>query len=315
MRGPSDDRGRASAAWRHAAVLGPLLASLVVPASAPANAQPPPTFARTTVLTATRPSALTIRIPRAASLTIDDSTASSPNVEIKAASGRLAGFVLTPVRRPDPRVSSALLLLQVGGCATPACKPAPYEYVSGGIGLPTETLSGERRRVTLPAGDYALRVVTDGAPVRATLRLDGLSGARTLGVTRPHAVTLRTDTSSSGTAGVDPLRNIGITSRFRGEAGLMFHVILPVYEPHVRSYAGVCLYHDVRPTTGLYHPGCPSGAAESRYEAGYPALRHERVMYGAHVALRPGEWTLGFYLTGLGGMSTLRVVTLWTDLV
>ena len=313
MRETSD--GRRCSRWgsRRAAVLVSLLASLLLPL-APAGAASPVALARTNVLTATRPSAVTVRVPRAASLVIDDSTASSPNVEIKASSGRIAGFVLTPLRRSDPNVSSTILLLQVGACSTAACKPAPYEYVSGGLGLPTQRLSPSTRKVTLPAGDYALRAITDGAPVRVTMRLDGLSGSRTLPVTRPHAVTLRTDSAPSSATGVDPLRNVGVTHRFHSDVGLMFHVILAAYEPHVRSYAGVCLYLDAKPPTGRYHPGCPSAASENRYEAGYPALRYERVIYGADIALRAGEWTVGSYLTGAGAKSSLTVVTLWTDL-
>jgi hypothetical protein len=300
-----------------AAVVAAVLVAL--PAVPEAGAAPVrQILAGRSVLVADRPAAETVVLPRAATIDLDDATADSPSVTIEG-TGRLAGFVLTALDPSDAQGPRTLIMLRVGGCTAPRCEAtAPrqaYEYAVAGEGFAVRRLSENARRVTLPAGDYALRAVTDGAPVRLTLRLGGLAGATTVRVTRAHRVTLRTDASPPGPARVDPLRNVAASYRFGRVPGLTFHVLFQEYEPHVRSISGICYYRDAAPPTGRYHPGCPNSVGESVDMVGYPTLRFEGLAFGADIMLLPGTWTVGHYLTGVGGASSLTVVTLFLDLV
>lgn len=315
MTGVSGGRRRGMRVSRRAAVLAPLLLPLVVLPAAKAASLP--RLAGTTTLTTTSTSTTTVRVTRAATLVVN-SGAQSPNVAVTASAGRLAGFVLTALARPDIKVP-ALIAMQVGMCSQPRCRPtAPYafhQYIAA-TGLPERRLSDTATEVTLPAGDYVVRAVTDGAPVRMTIRLAGLSGATTMKLTRPFRAELRTDASTSSVAaGIDPLRNVGVSHDFASDSGFMMDTIFVNYDPHVRSEWGYCLYRgDAKPPTGYYHPECPGAETGTWIDFQNPTLQYRGVLYGADIALLPGKWTRGYYLTGVGGASSLTVVTLWFDL-
>lgn len=321
MTGASDGRRRRhTGRSRRAAVLAPVLLSLLAPpAVLRADAVAPPRLAGTTTFLATTNATITVRVPRAASL-VFDANAQSPNIDLSANAGRLAGFALTAVQRPD-RNAPTLVAMQTGLCSQRGCRPtAPYktfEYVTVYPGLPTRRLSPTTQQVTLPAGDYIVRAVTDGAPVRMTLRLAGLSGATTVRLSTAHPVVLRTDASTSSVVGgVDPLRNVGVTHEFGSDLGLMMDVVLTEYEPHVRNETGVCLYlRGAKPVTGRYHPGCPGAEASHKVQAGQPTLHYYGASYVSDIGLAPGPWTRGYYTTGVGGASSLVVVSLWMDLI
>lgn len=287
-----------------------LVAATIAP---PVRAAAPPLVAGTTVFTATRDAATVVRVPRPASLTM--AGAKSPHVEVSG-TGRIVGFTFTALRRPTT-FPMTLVTLQAGMCTTRGCRAvAPrqaHEYVDASPDLPTVAEDGGQR-VTLPPGDYAVRAVTDGSPVRLTLRLAGLSGRTAITVTKPNRLVLRSDSSRDGVAGVNPMREIGVTHRFHTQLGFMFHMALTDYEPHLRNYLGLCHYLDRKPPTGHYQPGCPGAVSEFRYEAGYPTTQYHGSRYGSDTALVPGEWTMGFYQVGAGGPSTFDVVTLWLEL-
>lgn len=300
---------------RQAAVLVPVLLSLVAP---PARAAAPPALAATTVFTATATSTTRVHVARTASFVVTNS-ANSPNIDVAAARGRLAGFTLTAVNRTtvDP---PTLTVMQAGMCSQPGCRPtAPYsftEYVSAARGLPRRTLESGSLHVSLPAGDYVVRAVTDGAPVRMTLRLSGLTGATTIPVTRRFGAPLQTGTSTDGVAGVSPLRNVEASHDFASDLGLMMDMIFVTYDPHVRSEWGYCLYRgDAKPPTGYYHPECPGGEYGYWVDFGYPTLHYRAANVGSDIALVGGRWTRGYYSTAAGGASSLTAVTLWVDLI
>lgn len=315
MRGARDGRRRGIRMSRFAAVLAPLVLSLVPPA---ADAAPTSSLAATTVFTATTASTTTVRVPRPASLIVTNS-ATSPNIDVSSARGRLAGFTITAARPTTPEPPT-LVAMQVGMCSQQGCRPtAPNkftEYATAYRGLPRKTLEGNTQQVTLPAGDYIVRAVTDGAPVQMTLRLQGLSGKTAVRLTRPFSTELRTDTSNDGVAGVKPLRNVDASHEFASNHGLMMDVWFLTAEPHVRSEYGYCLYRgDAKPPTGYYHPECPGAETGEWVDFGQPTTQFAATRYGSDIALLSGRWTRGYYATAVGGASSLTAVTLWVDLV
>ena len=274
-----------------------------------------PQLAGTTVFTADGPGTAVVRLVRSATLIVTNQ-AQSPDVTVTAP-GRLGGFVLTALDRPDPRNPLTLVAMQVGGCAEPACRAiAPMfaaQYINAN-GLPRQALDDQRRQVTLAAGRYAVRSVTDGAPARMTLRLTGLSGRAAVRVGGRNRMVLDTYTSTDGPAGINPARSAGGTHRIDADLGLLFRVILSEYEPHVRSLTGFCLYLDKQPPAGRFVAGCPDAEYGFLVNAGQPTLHFYGYLYGSDVTLRAGDWTQGFYSSGLGGPSTLKAVALWLDL-
>ncbi|HEX8003914.1 MAG TPA: hypothetical protein VF519_14600 [Mycobacteriales bacterium] len=294
--------------------------ALGAPVGSPAaTAGAAPRLAGTTTFTASASSTTTVHVPRAATLVVDGRY-QSPNVALSG-SGRIVGFSLTASRYQRSPAPS-LLAFQVGMCVERGCRPA-YPYPTSYEMVVPTALPSRRpseaspdRVVTLPPGDYVVRAVTDGTPVRMTLRLAGLTGTSHVTVARRFAATLMTATSDDGPAGVNPLRNITLSHEFASDNALMFELMLMRYEPHVRNESGVCVYYgEAKPTTGRHHPGCPGAVGESVLVAGQPTLHYYGAMFGADIGLLPGKWTKGYYSSGVGGPSSLTVVTLWYDLV
>lgn len=316
MAGTSDGRRLGiRVPWR-AAVLAPVLLPLVVVIPT-ATAAMPPRLAATTVFTATTNATITVNIPRTATLTLTkDATSSS--VDVSAARGRLAGFTFTAVQRTTAEPPT-LVAMYAGKCWQPGCRAtAPYkarEYVTAFPGLHRTTVDGSTEQVTLPAGDYVVRAITDGAPVQMTMRLAGLSGRTSIRAAHRFGAVLRTDASTDGVMGINPLRNVGVSHDFASDLGLMMDMVFLNYDPHVRSESGYCLYRgDAAPPTGYYHPECPGAEYGHWVDFGQPTTQYRGSEVGADIALLPGKWTRGYYATGVGGASSLTVVTLWFDL-
>jgi hypothetical protein len=317
MTEAGDGRRRAMTLPRRAAVLAPVLLGLLAPPGvlSSANASIPLRLAGTTTFTANASSVARVRIPRPASFVVD-SGAQSPNITVSG-DGRLVGFALMPVHREVGTVP-VLLALRTGVCTQPRCRAeAPrkaFQYVDAMPDLPSRQLSSTTKQVTLPSGDYTVRAITDGAPVRMVLRLSGLTGATAVRLSQPSPVVLRTDAAPPGIAGIDPLRNVGATHQLGSDLGLTMNVVLSDFEPHVRNISGVCTYLDSAPLTGRYHPGCPGAQSESYSMVGQPTLHYYGTEISGAYLLHPGSWTRGFYVSGVGGPSSLVVTTLWMDL-
>lgn len=315
MAGASDGRRRGTRPSRRALVLAPLLLSLV---PLPVDAVTRPRVASTTVFTATAASTTTVHVPRAASFDLSGS-ATSRSIDVSSARGRLAGFTLTAVRRTTAEPPT-LVVMQVGLCSQPGCRPTGTdtftEYVSAYRGLPRRTSENGTQQVTLPAGDYVVRAVTDGAPVHMTLRLSGLSGKASVRVAQPFRAALRTDAARPGSNGVTPLLNVGVSHDFASTLGLMMDVWFVTYDPHVRSESGYCLYRgNAAPPTGYYHPQCPGAEYGQWVDFGYPTLHYGSAEFGSDIAHVGGRWTRGYYATAVGRATSLKAVTLWIDLV
>lgn len=312
-------RGRRPAEPRRVAAVPVALALLVAVSSATAVANAP-RFAGTTTFTASASATAIVTLPRAASIRVDFARGDSPDLSFQPTRGRLAGFVLTALdARVDVQHPPVLIALQAGLCADPGCaSKQPHEYVSVLPGLDNGPPPGSPpgpRAVTLPAGRYSVRSVTDGAPVRMVVRLAGLSGSSSVAVSHRSAITLRTDASREGVGGVAPLRNVGVTHEFARPWGLTMDVMFATFEPHARSAYGICDYRDgAKPPHGYYHAGCPNAENEAVWYTGNVTLRHDAVSIGGALFHEPATWTRGFWTAGVAGTSSLRIVTLWMQL-
>lgn len=128
------------------------------------------TLAGTVVLKGSRSGVLAVRLPRPAEISVAEvpPQTSSTDVRIQG-KGRITGFVLHgdgAWNRPT------VFSLRVADCTSPGCTapwpPFYYSWVNLG---PTAQTSG-----TLPAGDYHLYLVADGAPTTVTIHFHGLPG-------------------------------------------------------------------------------------------------------------------------------------------
>lgn len=193
--------------------------------------------------------------------------------------GRLTGLLLVQegVRNP-----TRLYYLRLRECQSEGCRSGRSE----------EFLFGSwQDELVVPAGQYSVYVIADGAEVTATLRLRGLFGAREVrDLERVRAsVATRAGTApgvySDGHSFTFPDKGLSIAASWSKEAD------------SVPGLAGACLYRDGQPGAALaYAPGCELRGA---------AMEESAVYWGGKwppelslVELGRGTWSHGTYLTG-----------------
>jgi hypothetical protein len=160
-----------------ALILGAVLVAAAA-ASSPAAAGPPKrvTLAGVNVVTAARSASMAVWLPRDADVRWFDDL-------LIRGRGRIIAFALHRDGGCDGLVwNCTAMLVRYGECPLRACTPAHR-----GDRIPVVTPEYVDRPFVgrLSAGAYHLHVVTDGAPVTATIRLRGLSGRRSLRPTGP----------------------------------------------------------------------------------------------------------------------------------
>lgn len=158
------------------------LGVLVAPVQAgTSSATKPVGLAGTTVVRASATSHQLVHVREDAVLRLDSFGGTSfPGYELTG-NGQLRGLVLLSTTRRQGGTPGRMLWLLGGGfCMKRGCTP-----LNGGkvwpwsIGFPEirrNTPTGYDWRVTIPQGTYRLYAITDGAPITATLRLQGLTG-------------------------------------------------------------------------------------------------------------------------------------------
>ncbi len=168
-----------------------------------------------------------------------------PNADVQLAGrGRLYGVVLTQntARRRHSKQAmdgATAMLLRYGMCAGKACAP-----VRGGVGLAwalgpgvSQKGSGQDAVYGMPAGDYDLTLLTDGAPVTARLRFHGLAGAGSL---QPRA---KAASALTEAVPVDPLgRSYAADDRYRFRGlGMVLIATLGRSDAHSQPVTSFCL--------------------------------------------------------------------------
>ncbi|MDQ3914649.1 MAG: hypothetical protein M3323_04850 [Actinomycetota bacterium] len=150
---------------------GALVTGAVV---APAAARSPlerVTLGEVNVVSGDHIAGMEVHVPRDA--TIEADPFSNDDVSYSG-DGRVVGVVLV---EEGPRAGRAFQLVSVrwAFCGAPGCRPERHDVTEL-----TTTSSWRGKRWRIPAGDYRLYLVTDGAPATVTLRLAGLEGRTAL---------------------------------------------------------------------------------------------------------------------------------------
>lgn len=260
----------------------------VIAFAAPAAAAPVPTLAGTTVVKGHAPAMMEVTLPSAARIFTSRALDASGG-------GRFFGFVLRPAGTPgsDPR---AIVGGQISFCDTAGCVPdAPFVTVEG-FGFQEDSTGGQN--FALPAGTYDLYLLTDGAPVQLTIKLDGLAGSTELEPETP--ITMSVDspapsmTVDSG-LGVGPsLFSAGSANPVGGAGGLIFQAVTLKGTGPGDSEAGLCWYADGPPADGNYH-GCPGATTNQEIGALHSGGDVHRTMYSV-APVAPAGWGLGGYV-------------------
>lgn len=260
-----------------------------------------------TVFRITEPSFLDVRIPRdttieRALLRVNDDVRISGD-------GRFVGMLLTQARGTfDPRHSRTILVGDYRLCAEQGCSAKPH-HITYWIGF-----KEFGKRLEVPAGDYRLYLINDGAPARVTLDLEGLSPGTTTVAPLPHAqVQVGTPTMRLSSA---PLTNIysgGDSQRMTSPTFSWTAVWFSGSPGGVRDL-GTCNYKGPPPGEErfAYRSDCYSkGAKGKRSFTIEGSSSFSEGLFDVR-ALSPGVWSRGAYLQSTavmpeGGALTLTV--------
>lgn len=343
-------------------VIAALFAAGAVPAHAgtgPAHAGAGPAHARTaralprvvltahTVLVGDRSGELPVYLPHPTSIVMLDASGWTTGI---VGNGRFVGFEL---RLDGPGPTDSVDAIQTGECATPGCRPKNPDNINSGTQMwygGSTIYLGES--ATLPAGDYRLVFVADGAPARVTLPvMPGLGGRPQVlshWLPAPVQIVAATPTVALPALGATPaggpvLFAAGATRPMTGwEASVMGDLWADQPLPDEGAVFHTCMYVP-RPPSGpvpAYAGGCsagaevddPTGHGPSTYSGPYliggsypygPTIGGTRVTrdYVAFLSFgltfEPGEppetMSIGANLTSFGPTTDAHLNELWID--
>ena len=228
-----------------------LLAAIAIPGRATA-AEAPELLAGTTVIVGDQAAVMRVRAPAAFSLAGE--RVLNPDVTIDG-EALYAGVVLASEALDGPRLVAGGPETAVS-CTVDPCTASRLTYVDA----TTDPIDGSSRRF-MPAGDYLLFLITDGTPVRITLRLaelgDGTVELAPHAAVAPSLVRLAQPSSPAGN-----FSWVAGESQDAGERGVVisWHVLLWL-SPHVASQIQNCTYLGAPDPTLAFETGCPGGQA------------------------------------------------------
>jgi hypothetical protein len=187
-------------------------------------------------------------------------------------------------------------------------------------GSPNPLLEG-----TLPAGNYHLFLIADGAPARVTIPFGGRGGTTTLSPSEPADVHIETPEPVGRLSNKPPVNfSAGATRSFSGEGGAVDFIMWAEEPlPNEKSEMGSCLYQGYPPPPRAlaYEDGCagrgdwapvlsgngPVGkghgplGVQGDYESGY---------LGGWV-MAPRTWSVGGYIHSAGPVNQAHLQELW----
>lgn len=284
---------------RRGAYLASLLALLGTSLGARASvAAPVPSLGGVTVITASRPVLMDVRLTRA--VTVATPGTSSPDLTIKPA-GRLTSVVLIGHH------TSLLGLASDGG--TTYLMPLSRE---GGAG-PSDVLDGQPAHATttrLDAGTYRLYVVPSGRTT-ITLKLHGVSGRATLAPRTPATAEVAgADGPVPATAA--PGQAAATVTRALPRGGLALQYLRASFDASLAWQLLLCHDNpDQTPGRPGTLPGCPSGKSQKFTEHRYPEQRSAHEFVQAFADLAPGTHGLSAVYTSEALATSPDYVSLW----
>ncbi len=198
-----------------------------------------------------------VALPRP--VTIDSGEPNEPGNAINAditvtGNGRFVGVALVQDPYPGARDARRFFLAgRFAGCDEAGCKPT-----DNSIETMYDLQQDAADTLRLEAGNYRLYLIADGAPVRATIHLHGLSGRRSLEVTEPADLDLQTPPSRVDTdAGGGRLWSAG-SSFAGGQVGFSMSWLEIEAEDFSGMEVGICQYNAIEPPPAhiAYGPHC-----------------------------------------------------------
>lgn len=283
---------------RHALWGALLVLPLAVPAAGAAGSAPDPVaLGRTTTVTVSSSGKTEVVLPRAVALS--QAGTDNPSVRIET-TGRHAGLALIDDARRDKTVAYVGWTNPAFSCGTTCPAPvSPYSVL-----LVNET----RGDTNLPAGNYTLSVVTDGAPVKITLTFPELSGTASVEPTAPNGAVLAFPAARQQPVAGALVHTAGQSTDLAGD-GLLFSRYSVVGDTVAGpGVAGTCLYAGPE-QTGDHLPGCPTADDEGQTVLGTVGTRYSTVLTALTATLKAGPYGQGAYYTAVSDIDTAGLVT------
>lgn len=230
-------------------------------------------LAGTTVIRGNHTTRIHVRFPKTATLAYDSAYSYSSAITVTGA-GRFVGVMLMRDTTTSGTYRQWFAQLRVTGCGTPNCMPgtsSPRDITDGQLiaaatGFPETMNVAEVHHLTFPAGDYALTLVADTAPVTVTITFGGLHGTTTLA---PRLYAPATTQSVNATLQPTPQAATSMVAGGQASIGSPYGVLAFAmswrYTVRLADSSGWCFYSGGRtPPSGQYLPACPgddSGAS------------------------------------------------------
>jgi hypothetical protein len=260
-----------------------LLASLAPTRSTATTILRPPELGGTNHVEATKTGYVEVTIPRP--VTVSFEFFRNRDVKISGG-GRFTGLFLIQqgVKKP-----AAIYAARLRNCYEPGCKTGYGWFFMFPTGIKWE------KNLEVPAGEYRLYAITDGAPLSATLKLEGLEGEASFRPTHPVH-------SEIGTAAADlPVNNLysgGSTFKLPND-GMSMLAFAHDSSASVADINNDCLYKG-RPSIDdavAYAPGCTAHGASEGHGFGFTTLPLVSGGGSASVGLltkvKAGTWSYG----------------------
>ena len=321
--------------WRlavAAALAAPMFTGVVSAHAAAARLSGPQRVVLTsrTTLVGTHAGGLAVYLPRATTINLLAPAGGglSSTTTTVTGNGRFVGFEL---RQDGPGPTYAVSAIRAGQCTNPGCQP---KFSVADTGIRVAGSSKLFTSTTLPAGNYHLYFIADGAPARVTLpAMPGLGGRpQTLSHFLPAPIQIRAATPTvqlpapgSGPAGGPVAFAAGTTwtaTGWEGSAVLDLWADQPL--PNEVVADDVCSYPQPPTGPGAYTYPCPGagfiGAVglSSSNQAG-PGTGPAG-LFGDYVAFQvvgvggpPGSMSIGGGLTSAGPVTDAHLNELWMD--
>lgn len=250
-----------------AALVGAISLLMVVPPVVAAPVRGPKVLAGTTSIKGAKASVARVHLPADAWVRVRPPAGSPegapiPGIRIEG-SGRIAGFYLT---EPNPDFGSTYL-----AAFQFRFDDRSYEYVySSGFDAATGGEHEHPDAIELPAGDYLLHLVSEGAPVEVRLELEGLRGKTTIRPSAPAGSGFSMPDAENSTSVADGKAFwYGHEATLTGQGGLYVGAMRLDLKSSTHLRVGLCISEDTTlPAQVRDAPYCPGGygAAEERTE-------------------------------------------------
>ncbi|HEX2296601.1 MAG TPA: hypothetical protein VHN37_15010 [Actinomycetota bacterium] len=233
-------------------------------------------------------------------------TGENPYFEM-AGSGRFVGVLLVRTGGGLQPGGQSLFVGRYSFCGEAACEPTdPQQFLIS---------RGMDEAGVLPAGEYRLFFVNDGAPASVRLRFDGLAGRTTITPKTPLPASVgEPETAISATANV--ARSYGRQYDFHGVKGFNFRVLSIQGETWAAGRYGTCIYREdpiLPPKVAYSAPECPGGLSIAEVDAG---VRTDgfRIDHYAQTIFDPGKWTVGTFYEAAGVIDAAQALDVAVDM-